>query len=384
MAITFGSVGDIIAVCLLAKDVVDALNDSRGSAADYRDIVQELAGLEKCLLHVDLLCRTQQRHDSEVMAICDNARATVQDCRITLQQLSSRLRKYDKHMAANGGLCTFISDTAMKVRFRISEKEWIEKSRATISSHRESLGMLLATANVKLQQLQGNKMDEMRAAASSSHQTIAGILQTVNQHLGSHTSVLSDQRIAMENVAERISWISQTCADTQAVLGTLLSLSSQISAAVMTLQTGLPSSLERSLADEPFILEDALGRKAPVHLQFIDSWDALHAVLEIRFQNLQGAEKVAGKEYVLQDHRTGRDILPSRPWVGTFLPGQRVEMSMIFKDIKGQPPPSTLPENRCPTCPRCQLRSVDSSTSVDVNWYVRRSSNRSTTYPFEM
>lgn len=259
-----------------------------------------------------------------------------------------------------------IPDTLMKIRFHISEKEWIEKSRAKISSHRENLSMLLVTANLKLQNVNGNKMDEMRTGARSSHRNMTELLGIINQQLGNNTSELSDQKTAISRVTESMGWIFQMCAYTKTALGTLLSLSFQIHNTVMALQARLPSSLERTLVDDPFILEDALGRKAPVHLQFIDSWDSLHAVLEIRFRRLQGAGKVARKEYVLQDCRTGQDITPSRPWAGAFLPGQRVNMSMVFKHVEHQGQSSTTDDfsSTCPGCKACNPHP----TGVDVEW----------------
>jgi hypothetical protein len=42
MPITFGAVGDIIFVCLLVKDLVEALDKSRGSKAEYQSAIREL------------------------------------------------------------------------------------------------------------------------------------------------------------------------------------------------------------------------------------------------------------------------------------------------------------------------------------------------------
>ena len=39
---TFGSVGDIISICLIVKDLVAALNDSAGSTVEYREVIREL------------------------------------------------------------------------------------------------------------------------------------------------------------------------------------------------------------------------------------------------------------------------------------------------------------------------------------------------------
>jgi hypothetical protein len=74
---------------------------------------------------------------------------------------------------------------------------------------------------------------------------------------------------------------------------------------VAEIRASLPNHSERSLIQEPFILEDAIGRITPVHLQFIASWDAFDSVLEKRFQNVQGHEKVLSKDFVLQSTSQG-------------------------------------------------------------------------------
>lgn len=68
---------------------------------------------------------------------------------------------------------------------------------------------------------------------------------------------------------------------------------------VLTLQNSLPSRLERSLLRDFFMLEDAIGKISPVHLQFVNSWEALDAVLETRFRGIQGHDRVACGDFVL-------------------------------------------------------------------------------------
>lgn len=53
--VTFGSVGDINSLCIVIKDVVEALDDSKGSSAEYRGIIRELRALERVLLEVESL-----------------------------------------------------------------------------------------------------------------------------------------------------------------------------------------------------------------------------------------------------------------------------------------------------------------------------------------
>lgn len=52
MPITFGSVGDIIAVVEVAWSLAKALSDSKGSVKGYQGLVKELETFEQALLQV--------------------------------------------------------------------------------------------------------------------------------------------------------------------------------------------------------------------------------------------------------------------------------------------------------------------------------------------
>ena len=52
MSITFGSVGDIIAVGQIAWSLAKALTDSRGSAKEYQSLIKELQTFDQALLQV--------------------------------------------------------------------------------------------------------------------------------------------------------------------------------------------------------------------------------------------------------------------------------------------------------------------------------------------
>ncbi|EDU48881.1 conserved hypothetical protein [Pyrenophora tritici-repentis Pt-1C-BFP] len=62
MSVTFGSVGDIISVCLLVKDLVTALDKARGSKAEYQAAIRDLWILERVLLEIELITK---QHGSE-------------------------------------------------------------------------------------------------------------------------------------------------------------------------------------------------------------------------------------------------------------------------------------------------------------------------------
>lgn len=54
-SITFGSVGDIIAVAQIAGSIAKALSDARGSAKEYQDLIKELRSFDQALLQVCVL-----------------------------------------------------------------------------------------------------------------------------------------------------------------------------------------------------------------------------------------------------------------------------------------------------------------------------------------
>ena len=67
---SFGSVGDFIAITLLIKDVINALDDATGSRSEYQQLIRELLSLEKAFLEVGLLCQTPDQLPGEPVFSC--------------------------------------------------------------------------------------------------------------------------------------------------------------------------------------------------------------------------------------------------------------------------------------------------------------------------
>jgi hypothetical protein len=107
------------------------------------------------------------------------------------------------------------------------------------------------------------------------------------------------------------------------------------------------------------MLTDALGRIAPVHLELINSWTVLESVLEARFHNIPGERKIKRREYALQDRSSQRDIQRNASFNSCFLPGGKVDMSMVFKQRHS--------EAHCPGCGKecCQGAAASSKWSED-------------------
>ncbi|EAT78354.1 hypothetical protein SNOG_14117 [Parastagonospora nodorum SN15] len=282
MPVTFGSVGDIISVCLLVKDLVDALDKARGSKAEYQSLIRELWILDRSLLEIDLLARTHGGGATpELEALCETAKKAVDRCRNLLDE--SNARKQD------------------------------------------------------------------------------AILKSINDRLDDTNRLIACGSLVTANIAEalRLDWLRQLGTELKVFMRRIIAMNIATYHAVISIQAALPSRLERSLIEEPFVLEDAIGRIAPVHLQFVTSWDAFNAVLEIRFRDMQGSKKVKQKQYGLQDRATKRDIHQSQSWERAFLPGQRIEMSFLFDTQESENSQGIV------TCPGCQTLST-SPTHVEI------------------
>ena len=143
--VTYNSVGDIISVSLLVKDLLIAINSSRGAAAEYREVVQELCVLDIALLEVEKLARTHQA-TPEVIALCEIAQRTVEKSRACVDRFTNRIKKYGSSLSSASSGDAF-KRAARSVQWQLSREE-VDRFRAEIMSHSNAVQMLLATAQV--------------------------------------------------------------------------------------------------------------------------------------------------------------------------------------------------------------------------------------------
>lgn len=137
---------------------------------------------------------------------------------------------------------------------------------------------------------------------------------------------------------------------------------------VTGLQTRIPRAFKPCWIQEPVILTDALGRVVPIHLELINSWDVFESVLIARFDQLPGQNKIARREYAIQENSLKLEIDRSQSFESSFLPGRRMDMSMIFKATDDRN------RNSCPSCRAVSL--VDSN--FEMKWYLYRPSQCTT------
>ena len=146
MPITFGSVGDIISVSLLIKDLIRCLDNSRGSSAEYQAMIRELRSLDHALLEVEQLLRVPGM-SSELSSIAQKAENIAEQCHRCIMELRNQTKGYSKSLG-EGGPSNLVRKTSSRLKWCVSGKENLTNFRAAINSQYLSLNILLSTANV--------------------------------------------------------------------------------------------------------------------------------------------------------------------------------------------------------------------------------------------
>lgn len=208
-------------------------------------------------------------------------------------------------------------------------------------------------------------LDTQQASASSAERSIAAQdakLDKLRSEIQSNSELANSMTSIVRTMSRQLSWFSKLLVSVKSMLSRGFRLNLATHQAVLSIQKSLSQSMDRTLIQDPFVLEDPLGRVAPVHLQFITSWRAFYAVLATRFEGLPGYEKIERREFVLQERATSREISDEDPWEIAFRPGAWVCMSLLFRrDVK-----SAERNNHCPYCGTVS----DKATDDDVHWRV--------------
>jgi hypothetical protein len=143
MPITFGSVGDIIAVGQLVKEVLDALSSSRGAAVQYQESKQELFGLSRALLEAELQFREYQ-HTPSLQGTCSAAYQCVASCRRSLENFRQKITPYDKALCS-ASTSNALQKATRKVQWSLTAKEDAGNFRHEVLQHTSILNIHLNT-----------------------------------------------------------------------------------------------------------------------------------------------------------------------------------------------------------------------------------------------
>jgi hypothetical protein len=146
MPITFGSIGDIISLCSVIQNLINALDEVSGAGAQYREIAQELHTLD---LGLNEIKRLAEKH-SEVLAlqpIFQTAAHAAGQCQSSIESFLAKISKYGKYLR-EGGSGNVVKDGIFKSKWQLLESGDLVQFRAHIIAHTGSLNLLMSTINM--------------------------------------------------------------------------------------------------------------------------------------------------------------------------------------------------------------------------------------------
>lgn len=145
MPVTIGSVGDIISLSILIKSIVNSLDDSRGSSAEYQATIRELWNLDRALLQVELIFQSCEQ-TMELNALRATAGQCAEQCRECITKFRDHISPFQRSLQT-GHSGNFMKDVASKITWQVSAKS-LAKFRTEINAHCMTINMLLATTGV--------------------------------------------------------------------------------------------------------------------------------------------------------------------------------------------------------------------------------------------
>ncbi|KAN0098878.1 hypothetical protein V8E51_014541 [Hyaloscypha variabilis] len=277
--------------------------------------------LETALLRVKRL-EVDPAQNSELVSL---QQAAVQ-CQRTIDNFWKQVQKYQPHLRA-GGSSSKLKDGWMKIKWAVCKKEDVARFKADLVGHTESIQLLLTAMQMALVTLHEKRHDKhAQSLAGKVQDSYFGCMQRLSSIAESLQSGIEQGKKLLEMTTK----VMQT--------------NIQVFQVVLDIQNiikRIPGQIDRQ---QPVYFIDALGKSSPFHLEFVRSAEALVSVLKVNFKKVGHApEMIERGDFVIQDSATKKDVNLEMDWELCFSPGQRVEMSMVFKR-------PARPTNTCPTC----------------------------------
>lgn len=328
MSAGFGfSVGDLLAGIRVFKDSIEAFSDTKGASADFATLVGEISTLQDGLEAIEDL-QVERDFSLKQFGAIDRA---ISACQKSIDEFLSSIAKYQLHLRpqASGWQSSY-----RKVKWALCKKDDVAHFRAQLARHASAINMLLVTFQIK----QHNRSSQKESTVESEGQLVHG-----DQILGLLQNLTLEQRQCFLFLMRQNKELVQSVQD----LGRMLQVQQAIPPQVML--------------EQPVIFLDCFGKKAPFHLEFINSFDCFMAVLKARFVQAgakkSGVAKLENHEFSIQDTQRKRFVDLTLPWETVFRPGQQVDMSMVFHRFVC--PPST--------CPACLEANTGGSEHVECH-----------------
>ncbi|RMJ17157.1 hypothetical protein CDV36_003176 [Fusarium kuroshium] len=335
VALTFGSLGDIIAICQVAVQLGRAIGIGSGvvgeSAKEYQDFREDLDAFVRILIQV---VATYQQHEfSPYLDGLDNAtKSVINQCGSLIQETLEHIQpKYHDSLSGRGS-GKKINDIYRKIEWSMREKDRLWHVREKLQDGIQRLSLLTTLAARKSARVDNAtlcaRIEEIRQLVSDNCQSreemldLLRVQNTASENQAEKLEDMSQQLVVQEKSNRDILGLAK---DTFSGILEVKALLVQISQTVINLQVMASNSMFLRPLDPtkelPVILEDALGNELPIPAQWLDSleWEVLYGLLAGHFKGRSGYDMVLKRE------------------------GMKINMSMVFDA-------ATVIAGACPRC----------------------------------
>jgi hypothetical protein len=194
------------------------------------------------------------------------------------------------------------------------------------------------------------RLDASDRSANESSDKQQQALREIEAKLDSNEHLITEGNSLIGTLVERFNWIQQLGSDMKTQIVSVVRENIAIYRELVALRTAFQTTVDRSIFEDYFVMEDAIGRIAPIHVRLIANWAQFDAVMLARFEGHQGRAKILRKEYRLQENdETGKEIDRSLKLHEAIVPKQHIVMTAMFKGI-GKPASDTHTFGYCPRC----------------------------------
>ncbi|KAB5576011.1 hypothetical protein GE09DRAFT_1265508 [Coniochaeta sp. 2T2.1] len=317
-AFSFGSLGDIITISKLVYQLARALDDSRGSVKAYRDLRQDLNIFGQILVQV---IATYEMYDSSAWLrnIDVITKSVVEECAVSIREALDRFATYESSLRP-GPPSNCVKDTFKKIKW-LGEKRNVEELRDKLRTGSERITMLLMSARLDCRTML-SRMDEVETLLKDERQLHEMTVAVLEAQLEKNRRQICLQLDSIQAAVDRQEGSTRLLLFyAKSTLGAVKSLQQvvgQVFQVALSLRELVVQSIYvRSLDPTkglPVTFEDALGNVREIPLDWINSWESLHSLILLGFENQKGYGRVARRQYFLEDHISNRELDLQRPF----------------------------------------------------------------------
>lgn len=340
MAVPFGfSVGDLIAGISLIVTSIQAVQDGKGSSAQFQALTSELNSLRAGLGAIHELGLEQTAY-KEHTAIQEAAA----ECQRCIEDFVRKVSKYQIFLrpGVDGWKAS-----CRKIQWAFCNKKDVADFRDQLVQRSSAINMLMLSLQVRQGFEQKETQKACQATVREVFDTVVEMQVTISRSHDVLNGLSEQQEALFRQMAQKLEQLAES---NQVLVQQVVQYQNTLQH-----QQHIPAQV---LLQRPVVLLDACGRAAPFHLDFINSKEAFLTVLKVRFEQCgvtpKGIKKIDRSEFILRDLQ--RAICLDAPWQTMFKPGQTATMSMVFHCF-----------SRESTCPGCQ--STNQKTGCgDTEW----------------